>query len=208
MSARLRFRSGLSLVEGSRRDVSTHIASRVARNVRELRRTAGYSLEVLSQKAGVSRAMLGQIETAKSVPTITVLWRIAEALNVEVSALIAASSATPIRPIEAPPEASASHPGVVTRDFSGGLSDARGAVVEVSIEPGGALPLDPNPARTETIIIVAQGQIHLSVDDAEDFVIFERTAAAIQPGSQARLENRGPTPAILHLVRTSRPPSP
>jgi len=208
MSARLRFRTGLSLIEGSRRDVSTHIASRVARNVRELRRTAGYSLEVLSQKAGVSRAMLGQIETAKSVPTITVLWRIAEALNVEVAALIAASNSVPIRAIEAPAEANPIHPGVVTRDFFGSLTDARGAVVEISIEAGRSLPLEPNPARTETIIFVAQGQIHLSVDDADDFVIFERTAAAIQPASLARLENRGATPAILHLIRTSRHPSP
>ena len=39
------------------------------------------------------RAMLGQIETGKSVPTVTLAWKIAQALAVPVAALIEAPRA-------------------------------------------------------------------------------------------------------------------
>ncbi len=61
----------------------------VGENLRQLRRKHGLSLEQLATKSGVSRAMLGQIETGKSAPTINLLGRIAEALKVSVPSLIA-----------------------------------------------------------------------------------------------------------------------
>src|SRR3569833_388912 len=69
-------------------DGSTKLSMIVGENVRHLRRRQGLSLEQLAAISGVSRAMLGQIETGKSAPTINLLGRIAEALNVSVSGLI------------------------------------------------------------------------------------------------------------------------
>lgn len=57
-------------------------------NLRRTRTGQGHSLETLARLSGVSRAMLGQIETGKSVPTVTLLWKIATALGVPVSQLI------------------------------------------------------------------------------------------------------------------------
>lgn len=57
-------------------------------NLRRTRTSQGHSLETLARLSGVSRAMLGQIETGKSVPTVTLVWKIATALGVPVSALI------------------------------------------------------------------------------------------------------------------------
>src|ERR1700756_2852342 len=59
-------------------------------NLRRLRLEHGLSLERLAQASGVSRAMLGQIELGQSTPTINVLWKIARALDLPFSALIAA----------------------------------------------------------------------------------------------------------------------
>jgi transcriptional regulator with XRE-family HTH domain len=64
------------------------LAPTVGSNLRRLRVKRGLSLERLAQASGVSRAMVGQIELGKSVPTINVLWKIARALNVTFSALI------------------------------------------------------------------------------------------------------------------------
>lgn len=47
----------------------------VGNNLRRLRTCRGHSLERLAKLSGVSRAMLGQIELGRSVPTITLLWR-------------------------------------------------------------------------------------------------------------------------------------
>jgi transcriptional regulator with XRE-family HTH domain len=56
--------------------------------LRQLRSEQGLSLDKLAYESGVSRAMLSQIELARSTPTITVLWRIARALGVPFSALL------------------------------------------------------------------------------------------------------------------------
>ena len=62
----------------------------VGRNLRRLRLRQGHSLERLAKHSGVSRAMLGQIETGKSAPTIGLLWKVATALGVPFASLIAA----------------------------------------------------------------------------------------------------------------------
>lgn len=67
----------------------------VANSLRRLRQQRGYSLETLARHSGVSRAMLGQIETGKSAPTITLLWKVAKALGVSVADLISAPPAAP-----------------------------------------------------------------------------------------------------------------
>jgi transcriptional regulator with XRE-family HTH domain len=72
--------------EGDRAD----LAPVVGANLRRLRLRRGLSLEKLSQRSGVSRAMLGQIELGQSAPTINVLWKIARALDVTFATLIQA----------------------------------------------------------------------------------------------------------------------
>jgi transcriptional regulator with XRE-family HTH domain len=57
--------------------------------LRRLRTKKGLSLERLSKASRVSRAMLGKMELGRSMPTIKVLWKIARALGVPFSALIA-----------------------------------------------------------------------------------------------------------------------
>lgn len=66
------------------------LAPVVGANLRRLRVKRGLSLEKLSQRSGVSRAMLGQIELGQSAPTINVLWKIARALDVTFSSLMRA----------------------------------------------------------------------------------------------------------------------
>jgi transcriptional regulator with XRE-family HTH domain len=60
----------------------------VGPSLKRLRAERGLSLEKLARAAGVSRAMLGQIELGQSTPTIKTLWKIAKALDVPFSALI------------------------------------------------------------------------------------------------------------------------
>jgi transcriptional regulator with XRE-family HTH domain len=60
----------------------------VAGNLRRLRKERGLSLETLAKRSGVSRAMLGQIETGRSVPTVTLVWKVSKALGVALSDLI------------------------------------------------------------------------------------------------------------------------
>lgn len=65
-------------------DPSMHIGS-VLKRVRFER---DFTLEETSARTGVSKAMLGQIERGVSVPTVSVLWKIATGLKVSFSELL------------------------------------------------------------------------------------------------------------------------
>ncbi len=57
-------------------------------NLARLRAERQLSLDALARLSGVSRAMLAQIESARSVPSIKVLCKVAAALKVSVSAFL------------------------------------------------------------------------------------------------------------------------
>jgi transcriptional regulator with XRE-family HTH domain len=68
------------------------VANRVARNfgsiLRQHRAERGWSQQLLSLKSKVDRSYISQIESGIHVPTITVLCRLARALDVAPSKLI------------------------------------------------------------------------------------------------------------------------
>lgn len=70
----------------------------LAWNLRALRVARGLSQERLAADAGIDRAYLGGIERQTENPTVDLLDRLAAALRVEVSALLARPA-----PGEAPP---------------------------------------------------------------------------------------------------------
>ena len=63
----------------------------LGKNIQRLRREKALSLDVLAERSGVSKAMLSQIEQDKVNPTIGLLWKIAEGLNVQLQDLMAIS---------------------------------------------------------------------------------------------------------------------
>jgi transcriptional regulator with XRE-family HTH domain len=69
-------------------DEADDLTRLVGANLRRQRTRRGLSLERLARLSGVSRSMLGQIESGQSAPTIKTLWRIAVALELPVAALI------------------------------------------------------------------------------------------------------------------------
>jgi transcriptional regulator with XRE-family HTH domain len=58
------------------------------RLVRSLRERRGLSQETFADKAGVHRTYIGSIERGERNPTLTMIWRIAHALNVSASSLL------------------------------------------------------------------------------------------------------------------------
>jgi transcriptional regulator with XRE-family HTH domain len=60
----------------------------VGANLKRLRAERAWSMDELASRSGVSKAMLHQIEMGKSVPTIAVVWRIADGLKVPFSEML------------------------------------------------------------------------------------------------------------------------
>ncbi|EKU46779.1 helix-turn-helix domain-containing protein [Staphylococcus massiliensis] len=70
-------------------------------NVRNKRVSKGYSLEALSKKTGVSRAMLSKIERCEKQPTIKVAAQIAKGLDTTISELLGELEANRVVKIKA-----------------------------------------------------------------------------------------------------------
>ena len=71
------------------------INARIARRVRQLRDGAGFSLEALAERSGVSRSNISLIERGQSSPTAAVLDKLAAALGVTLASLFEEVDATP-----------------------------------------------------------------------------------------------------------------
>jgi transcriptional regulator with XRE-family HTH domain len=64
--------------------MAEEVVVNVGESLRRLRGECGYSIKQLSQKSGVSPAGIYKIERNEMVPTITVLMKLAAALNKKV----------------------------------------------------------------------------------------------------------------------------
>ena len=60
----------------------------ISNNLRTLRENRSLSLDQLSELTGVSKSMLRQIETGKSSPTISTIWKIANGLHISFTSLL------------------------------------------------------------------------------------------------------------------------
>lgn len=65
-----------------------NLTKKIATRLKILRKNNGWSLSVASEKTGVSKAMLGQIERGESSPTIATLWKIINGFKVSFSSFI------------------------------------------------------------------------------------------------------------------------
>src|SRR5262245_43586998 len=68
------------------------LARRVGQRLRDERQARNLSLDDLSRASGVSRAALSQIETRKSSPSLTVMWKIAVGLGLPFAELLGGGS--------------------------------------------------------------------------------------------------------------------
>lgn len=179
------------------------LAPVVGRNLRKLRTQRGLSLEGLSRQSGVSRAMLGQIELAQSAPTINVVWKIARALEVPFSALIAATASGGTRVMPgAQAKRLTSHDGkFVSRALFPFDQPRKAEFYELRLAARGVEKADPHAAGTVENLIVNQGVLELEVNGerhrlgAGDAIIFE----ADVPHTYA---NPGTVETVMYLVMT------
>ena len=58
------------------------IDRRISENLRRIRKARGMSLDTMSERTGVSKSMLGQIERGESNPTVSTIEKIAEGLKI------------------------------------------------------------------------------------------------------------------------------
>ena len=74
-------------------DKTDDILTLLPARLKEARRAKGLSLEAVANLSGVSRSMVSQIERGESSPTISTLWNLTRALQVDFAGLLEENSA-------------------------------------------------------------------------------------------------------------------
>ncbi|MBX9647130.1 MAG: XRE family transcriptional regulator [Xanthobacteraceae bacterium] len=176
----------------------------VGRNLRRLRTRRGHSLERLAKHSGVSRAMLGQIETGKSVPTIGLLWKVASALNVPFSNLLQ---------VEGP------RGSVVLRRADGKLlTSSQGQFTsralfpfegsrdvefyELRIAPLHREAAEAHAPGTRENLIVVRGMVEITAGSDKPLTLAEGDAILFEADVPHVYKNLVATEAVLYLVMT------
>jgi transcriptional regulator with XRE-family HTH domain len=183
-------------------ETAARVAKIVGESLRDIRRRQGHSLDTLALASGVSRAMLGQIETGKSVPTITVLWKIAEALGVPVAQLIGDPDVPQFQILrkDASQSVTTSVGRFQTRSISPPDDPSEVTFSELRIAPGHReqFPARRWPARLS--LLVSRGTVNITVADGEQVQLQEGDAIIFSASLEHAIASAGPEESILYLV--------
>jgi XRE family transcriptional regulator, regulator of sulfur utilization len=142
---------------------AAELARRVAEALRRFRRDRQLSLDDLSQRSGVSRAALSQIEGGRTNPTLAVLWKVAVGLEIPFHDLLGsqqenavlvlrAGDALPLRSTDGRTESRLISPG-------GARSDTE--VYELKLLPKATHRSDPHAQGTTETLVVLTGSLRL-----------------------------------------------
>ncbi|MFV3130931.1 helix-turn-helix domain-containing protein [Niveispirillum sp. KHB5.9] len=175
----------------------------IGANLKRIRTKRGLSLEALAKAAGVSRAMIGQIETGRSMPTIGLLWKITSALDIPFSTLMGGGERANLRVMRAADaKLLTSKDGSFTSralfPFEG---DRKTEFYELVMKPRSLEKASAHAPGTIENIVVTKGRIEISVGmdhvtlDAGDATWFN----ADLPHSYA---NPGEEEAVMYMVIT------
>jgi transcriptional regulator with XRE-family HTH domain len=179
------------------------LSAAVADNLRRLRSNRGLSLERLAQASGVSRAMLGQIELQQSTPTINVVWKIARALDVPFSALIASRTAERARVLPAwRAKVLTSKDGSFSSRALFPFDQPRNVeFYELRLAPHSTEHAEPHPPGTIENLVVTRGVLDMRVGD-DRYHVPAGDAIQFDADLPHEYSNPGKTEVVMYLVMT------
>ena len=176
---------------------------KVGATLQALRQTQGLSLDELSRRAGVSKSMLSQIERNQANPTVAVVWRLANALRVELSELLGGEkvAAPAIETVLAHQTPSISSPDGLCQLRILGPIDLAGQFewYQLTIQPGGALESAAHEPGSLEHLSVLSGLMEVSAAGGLQSLKAGETARYAVDGPHA-IRNSGSEAAIGLLV--------
>ncbi len=175
----------------------------VGANLRKERARRGLSLEKLAIASGVSRSMLGQIELGQSAPTINVLWKIASALDVPFSALLAEPERSGTRVLRAAQSKrlTSADGSFVSRALFPYEGSRKAELYELRLSSRGAEIAEPHAPGTVENLVVNQGSLELTIGD--ETVLLERGDSVVFSADVPHAyRNPGSKETVMYLVMT------
>jgi transcriptional regulator with XRE-family HTH domain len=169
-----------------------------------LRTAAGWSLEELAARSGVSRATLSRLERAETSPTATLLSRLARAYDLPLSRLLAEAEALPVRLLRAAdqPRWHDQHSGFERLMLCPPLAGFATEVIEARLAPGAELAYDePTVARLEHHLCLLDGQLRLTLQ-GQGFELMAGDSISFRVLGRSVFANPGAVPTRYLLAMT------
>jgi transcriptional regulator with XRE-family HTH domain len=146
---------------------AAELGRRVSESLRRLRKERRLSLDQLALASGVSRAALSQIESSRTNPTLSVLWKVAVGLGVPFQALLGteetgktrllrAGDAAPLRSADGRMESRLLSPAGANEGLD---------VYELRFQPKGLLRSEAHATATTETVILLTGSLRITVGD-------------------------------------------
>lgn len=180
---------------------AAELTRRLADNIRTLRKSRGYSLDDMARRSGVSRASLSQVETAKTNPTIAILWKIAAGLEVPFSALLGSDKVDRVSVLRRPDQRvlKSADGQLESRPLTpaGVLTGVE--VYELKLAPRAIHASEPHAPGTGESVTVLVGQLRLRVGDEVHELTAGDSACFVADVAHS-YENPGRTHALVHNV--------
>ena len=147
----------------------TYIYSVIADNLRALRQGLNLSLSEVSERTGVSKSMLGQIERNESSPTISTLWKIATGLQVSFTSLMERpeQGTRIVRESEVTPVIN-DHGRFRLYPVVPAQADRSFELVDLELIEGAVSESSPHADGTEEIVLVYQGELEIVLGEKAD----------------------------------------
>lgn len=142
---------------------SDELGIAIGTNLKRLRTKRGLSLEALARLSTVSRAMIGQIEAGRSMPTIGLLFKITRALDIPFAALMGGSVGGAMTVLEAEKsKVLVSQDGSFrSRALFPFDSERRVEFYELKLKVHGLEQAEAHAAGTIENLTVAQGEVEI-----------------------------------------------
>jgi transcriptional regulator with XRE-family HTH domain len=174
--------------------------------VRALRRERGWTLEMLAERSGVSRAMISKLERGEKNPTLVVAARVAEGLGVSLSQLVGVDDKRKVVAVPRERRMTMRDPEtgferqLLSPSFGGrGVEFVRNVVPEGSTS--GEFP--PHRRGVEEYVVVERGHMR-AVFGGEEYVLDEGDAVYFEADVAHRFDNAGEGECSYYLVIDSK----
>jgi len=181
-------------------------ADALARNLRRLRGERGLTLDELAKRAGISRSMLIQIEQQRVNPTLAILVRLAQALDVGLAELVELEGRRRVRVVarDEVVELWSSPGGGTGRLLVGSDQLDHIEFWDWVLEPGDVHEAEAHAAGTAEIIHVLGGELTLKVD-GEAHAASAGESVLFSADADHSYRNEGARPLRLFMIVITPP---
>jgi transcriptional regulator with XRE-family HTH domain len=174
------------------------IELRISRRLAALRAEHGWSLDVLADRTGISRATLSRLERSELSPTAVMLGTLCAQYGWTLSRLMAEAESGPPSVVRTNEQAIWKDPasGYVRRIISPPHPQLKGEMVEVSLPAGASVSYDSSPVPgLEHHLWMLEGVVDIEING---------TAVRVEKGDCARYALSGPSRFECRGKRSAR----